>query len=77
MDRRAGIGYLQAPGAAYGPESSSSARAGSDPRFSLVELARVKERVNAILGGRADVMTRDSLHPLLRERIEASAIRVF
>jgi len=48
-----------------------------DPKFSLVELVRVKDRVNAILGGDADVMTRDSLHPMLKERIEASAIRVF
>ena len=48
-----------------------------DPKFSLVELVRVKDRVNAILGGAADVMTRDSLHPMLKERIEASAIRVF
>jgi uncharacterized protein len=48
-----------------------------DPKFSLVELVRVKDRVNAILGIEADVMTRDSLHPLLKERIEASAVRVF
>jgi uncharacterized protein len=48
-----------------------------DPRFSLIELVRVKERVNSILGGRADIMTRDSLHPMLKERIEASALRIF
>ena len=48
-----------------------------NPKFSLVELVRVKDRVNAILGGDADAMTRDSLHPMLKERIEASAIRVF
>ena len=48
-----------------------------DPNFSLIELVRVKDRLRTILGARADVMTRDSLHPLLRERIEASAIRVF
>jgi len=48
-----------------------------NPNFSLIELVRVKDRVRTILGVRADVMTRDSLHPMLRERIEASAIRVF
>jgi hypothetical protein len=49
----------------------------SDPKFSLIELVRVKDRVSAILGAEADVMTRDSLHPMLKERIEASAVRVF
>ena len=49
----------------------------SDPKFSLIELVRVKDRVSAILGVEADVMTRDSLHPMLKERIEASAVRVF
>jgi predicted nucleotidyltransferase len=48
-----------------------------DPRFSLVELVRVKRRIAEILGVDADLMTRDSLHPLLREQIEASAVRVF
>lgn len=33
------------------------------PKFSLIELVRI--------------MTRDSLHPMVKERIEASAIRVF
>jgi uncharacterized protein len=48
-----------------------------DPKFSLVELVRVKDRVNAILGVDADVMTRESLYPMLKEQIEASAVRVF
>ncbi len=48
-----------------------------DPKFSLVELVRVKDRLSAILGVEADVMTRDSLHPMLKTRIEASAVRVF
>jgi uncharacterized protein len=37
----------------------------------------VKERASRILGRRADIMTRDSLHRLLRPRIEAAAVRVF
>jgi len=48
-----------------------------NPRFSLVELVDVKERISAILGVEADVMTRASLHPLLRPEIEAVAMRVF
>lgn len=48
-----------------------------DPKFSLIELVRVKKRINEILGIDADVMTRDSLHPMLKERIEEAAVRVF
>ena len=48
-----------------------------DPKFSLIELVRVKNRIRDILGGDADVMTRDSLHPMLKERIEETAVRVF
>jgi predicted nucleotidyltransferase len=36
-----------------------------------------KERTAAILGRHTDVMTRDSLHPRLRRRIEDSAVFVF
>lgn len=43
----------------------------------LFELMEVRERAAAILGQKADVMTRNSLHPRLRQRIEASAVRVF
>ena len=46
-------------------------------RFSLIELVDVQERVSGILGVEADVMTRASLHPLLRDRIETEALRVF
>ena len=37
----------------------------------------VKERASEILGRKADIMTRDSLHKVLRARIEESALRVF
>jgi predicted nucleotidyltransferase len=49
----------------------------NDPKFSLVELVRVKRRIGEILGAEADVMTRDSLHPMLKERIEALAVQIF
>jgi predicted nucleotidyltransferase len=48
-----------------------------NPRFSLIELVDVQERVSDILGTETDVMTRASLHPMLRQRIEAEAVRVF
>lgn len=48
-----------------------------NPRFSLIELVDVQDRVSDILGTETDVMTRASLHPMLRDRIEAEALRVF
>lgn len=49
----------------------------TDSRFSLIELIDLRERVEAILGTATDVTTRGSLHPLLRQQIEAEALRVF
>jgi predicted nucleotidyltransferase len=46
-------------------------------RLSLFDLMELKERTAAILGRDADLMTRASLHPALKQRIEASAMRVF
>ena len=37
----------------------------------------VKEYANNILGRKADIMTRDSLHKTLRQQIEQTAVRVF
>jgi hypothetical protein len=48
-----------------------------NPRFSLIELVDVQDKVTTILGTETDVMTRASLHPLLRRRIEAEAVLVF
>ena len=42
-----------------------------------LEIVAIQERVREIVAGEADVTTRRSLHPLLRERILASAVRVF
>jgi predicted nucleotidyltransferase len=44
---------------------------------SLFGLMEVKEQAARILGRETDIMTRDSLHKILRQRIEASAVRVF
>jgi hypothetical protein len=37
----------------------------------------VKERAQKIVGRPTDIMTRASLHPMLREKIEEAALRVF
>ena len=46
-------------------------------KLSLFQLMDVKEFAASILGCKAEIMTRASLHPVLREQIEASALRVF
>jgi uncharacterized protein len=46
-------------------------------RFGLFELMDVKEATTRILGRKADIMTRDSIHKLLRQQIEAAAVPVF
>jgi predicted nucleotidyltransferase len=43
----------------------------------LFDLMDVRERTSLILGREADIMTRDSLHKVLRHRIEASATQIF
>jgi hypothetical protein len=45
--------------------------------FTLFNLVAIQERMQDILGAKVDVMTRGGIHPRRRERIEASAIRVF
>ena len=46
-------------------------------RFGLYELIDVKESAASLLGGSVDIMTRASLHPALKKRIEDSAVLVF
>jgi uncharacterized protein len=46
-------------------------------KLGLFELMDVKEHASRILGRKADVITRDSLHKVLRQQIEASALQVF
>jgi predicted nucleotidyltransferase len=43
----------------------------------LYDLIDVKEAAARILGRKTDIMTRRSLHPALKQRIEASALLVF
>jgi predicted nucleotidyltransferase len=46
-------------------------------KLGLFELMDLKEFATGILGRKADIMTRDSLHKMLRQTIEAAAVRVF
>jgi uncharacterized protein len=43
----------------------------------LYELIDIKELAAGILGTKTDMIPRRGLHPLLREKIEVSAIQVF
>jgi predicted nucleotidyltransferase len=45
--------------------------------FSLIELVGIKQLLERRLGIPVDLTTRDSLDPLLSDRIEASAERIF
>lgn len=46
-------------------------------KFSLLDLVGIKLFLEDQLGVEVDVTTRDSLHPMLRQDIEKSALRVF
>ena len=46
-------------------------------KFGLFELMDVKEAAARTLGRPADIMTRDSIHKLIRARVEAEANSVF
>ncbi len=51
----------------YGPSS----------RFNAFDLVGIKQFLETELGVNVDITTRDGLHPMLRDVIEQSAIRVF
>jgi predicted nucleotidyltransferase len=46
-------------------------------KFGLFELMDVKDAAARILDRKTDIMTRDSIHRVLRDRIEATAVPVF
>lgn len=80
--RRLGVQHLYL----FGSTARREARTDSDVdlffdhergELGLFQLMDVKERAAEILGCKTDIMTRDSLHPMLRRRIEASALQVF
>lgn len=47
------------------------------PGLSLFDVMALRDDIAALLGRPVDIMTRGSLHPYLRPRIEAGAVRVF
>ena len=70
----------------FGSTAREEAREGSDVdlffdydkgKLGHFQLMDVKDYTSEILGCKADIMTRDSIHRVLREEIEASAIRVY
>jgi uncharacterized protein len=70
----------------FGSPARDEARADSDidlffdhgrGQLGLYQLMDIKDLATGILGRSADIMTRSSLHPMLRHAIEASALRVF
>lgn len=71
----------------FGSTARDEAGAGSDldlfvdydpvSRFNAFDLVGIKLLLEDRLGIAVDVTTRDGLHPRLRDRIEASAVRVF
>jgi predicted nucleotidyltransferase len=80
--RRLGVRHLYL----FGSTARDDAREESDVdlffdyekgQLGLFELMDVKEAAARILGCHTDIMTRDSIHKLLRERIEAAAVPVF
>lgn len=46
-------------------------------KLGLFELMDVKERASIILGRAADIMTRDSLHKIIRRQVEDASVQVF
>jgi predicted nucleotidyltransferase len=46
-------------------------------RFSLIDLVGIKQFLEEAISVDVDITTRDSLHPLLKDEIERSAVRVF
>src|SRR5262249_42542360 len=70
----------------FGSSARDEARADSDldlfidydptKKFSLIDLVAIKLFLQDMLGIEIDLTTRDSLHPMLRQEIEQSAVRV-
>lgn len=60
-----------------GPQSDVDLFVDYDPeRFGFVELIRLEKLLSDALGRKADLTTREGLHPVLRSDIERSAMKV-
>lgn len=80
--KKAGVKHLYL----FGSTARGEAGNGSDVDLSfdhdmgaigLFELMDIKELAAATLGTKTDMIPRRGLHPLLRKKIEASAIQLF
>ena len=85
------IPQLRASGASglclYGSRARGDGNTGSDldvfveylaqQRFTLLDLMKIKHRIEDETGLTVDITTKDSLHPMLRDKIESEAVRVF
>ena len=80
--KRLGVQHLYL----FGSTARGDAREGSDVdlffdyekgKLGLFELMDVKEAAARIPGRKTDIMTRDSIHKLLRAQIEETAVVVF
>lgn len=80
--KRLGVAHLYL----FGSTAKNAAKETSDVdlffdyekgKLGLFELMDVKAFAADILGQKTDIMTRDSLHKVLRRRIEETALRVF
>ncbi len=71
----------------FGSAAHDKARADSDldlfidydpaRRFSLLDLVGIKQLLEERMSTEIDITTRDSLHPMLKDDIERTAVRVF
>jgi predicted nucleotidyltransferase len=71
----------------FGSTARDQAKAGSDldlfidydprGRFNALDLVAAKRLLEQSLGVEIDLTTRKGIHPLIRERVEAEATRVF
>ncbi len=80
--KKAGVAHLFL----FGSTARNEAGPGSDvdlffdcdrDDFGIFHLMDVRELAARILGARTDIIPRDGLHHVLRERIEASARQIF
>jgi uncharacterized protein len=81
--RKRGVGALYL----FGSTARGEATANSDidlffddapnARLSLLDVIGIQHFLQDMLGKKVDLITRDSLHPLLRADIEAEAVPVF
>lgn len=72
-------GAVLSPATRRGPSSDLDLFIDYDPdkKFSLVDLTGIKLYLEDEFATAVDITTRDSLHPMLKDRIESSALQVF